>query len=566
MSIDKCSSCYKSRNEQDCMGIRAFSKDNDMDPYPLYGNPFSHLPKPHPMELQLIARAHPCFKAYVLPGNGDYAYKGNVCNIEQDITTYFTQLPPRLEDMPHCIVRKEYGHSSNRQFRDFKVRRDIVHGMLAVLRRTFQREYGEVQINGDNLNAIPADGNVFSSIPQVQEPQLEDHVSQFSRQSNQQRTQQSNQSSNESADEPPAPVQEDETENQLELGPEQGGATGQHPEDGDPNQLQAEYVPQSIQRHGMVEEGLQAALGSAANPMAWPEHGNRLSDYNTAFLQAKCFPYLFPHGCGDATMKDRRKAVSLAAATRHLLWYAMEKPDGSFYYPFANDERWMYWAQNTCERHRFQTQKGVYIDQNPQDAELTVDQINDFIAEGNQDRLREITARMSMFARNILGSNAYLYSKRKELESLFEVKGMPTLWFTFSAADNQWFDFHHSDQHPTDPNASAKEAAKERRKFVRDNPHLVDSLFYERVKLVIGHWLGVDSLNAEYVWFRVEYQERGTAHVHGCLRLKSDPGLVSLADRVLQGKQAQRRLEQSCDPDDYSNVGFIPAEQWDEDE
>ena len=119
--------------------------------------------------------------------------------------------------MPHCIVRKEYGPSSNsiRHFRDFKVRRNVVHGMLAVLRRTFAREYGEVHINEDNLNALPEDGNIFDLIPQVEEHQLEAHVSQLSTrvsqqdQPAQQSTQQTNQSSNESSDEPAALVQEE---------------------------------------------------------------------------------------------------------------------------------------------------------------------------------------------------------------------------------------------------------------------------------------------------------------------------------------------------------------------
>ena len=45
-----------------------------------------------------------------------------------------------------------------------------------------------------------------------------------------------------------------------------------------------------------------------------------------------------------------------------------------------------------------------------------------------------------MQSANITGSNAYIYSRRRELEALMESEGMPTLWFTFSVADNHWAD------------------------------------------------------------------------------------------------------------------------------
>ena len=60
-----------------------------MDPFPSH-DPFSSIPKLYPMEFQLIAQVPPCFKAYILPANGDYAYKDHVCNIEQDVTTFFS--------------------------------------------------------------------------------------------------------------------------------------------------------------------------------------------------------------------------------------------------------------------------------------------------------------------------------------------------------------------------------------------------------------------------------------------------------------------------------------------
>ena len=106
----------------------------------------------------------------------------------------------------------------------------------------------------------------------------------------------------------------------------------------------------------------------------------------------------------------------------------------------------------------------------------------EIIINGDLDRMRAITARMSMYASNIAGSNSYLYKKRKELEALFESKGMPTLWFTFSAADNHWLDLHHIELHPIDNTLNQKEKATVRRKFIWENPHIVDSIFMTESK------------------------------------------------------------------------------------
>jgi len=102
------------------LDCRVSSAQNDMDPFP-FGDPFSHLAPLLPMEIQLVAKAHPVFKTYFLPGNGDYAYTGNVCNLEQDIVvqTLFRQLPPRVEDLPHCIVRKDNRNGNHHSYKIF---------------------------------------------------------------------------------------------------------------------------------------------------------------------------------------------------------------------------------------------------------------------------------------------------------------------------------------------------------------------------------------------------------------------------------------------------------------
>ena len=57
-------------------------------------------------------------------------------------------------------------------------------------------------------------------------------------------------------------------------------------------------------------------------------------------------------------------------------------------------------------------------------------------------------------------------------------------------------------------------------------------------------------LKANWIWFCIEYQGRGSAHGHGCCRLACDPGIVQLAEKLLKGRQALH-LIQNQDPNGW---------------
>ena len=130
-----------------------------------------------------------------------------------------------------------------------------------------------------------------------------------------------------------------------------------------------------------------------------------------------------------------------------------------------------------------------------------------------------MVGRMQAYNGNINGSNAYFFGHKGNLEALMEQEGMSTMWFTLSAADNHWDDLHvllmDGATHPVFPTEEAK--AKHCRKLVRQYPHLLDHYFYERVQVPLKSFFGQDTaLAAKWTWFRIEHQERGTAHAHGC--------------------------------------------------
>ena len=55
-------------------------------------------------------------------------------------------------------------------------------------------------------------------------------------------------------------------------------------------------------------------------------------------------------------------------------------------------------------------------------------------------------------------------------------------------------------------------------------------------------------LDAEWHWYRYEFQARGRIHCHGVAKLKSDSGLCYLTDKALKGFLAEKSFIESPDP------------------
>ena len=89
---------------------------------------------------------------------------------------------------------------------------------------------------------------------------------------------------------------------------------------------------------------------------------------------------------------------------------------------------------------------------------------------------------------------------------------------------------------------------------VINNPHLVDWFFTKRVEEFIKEWL-YNCLDAEWHWYRYEYQARGSIHCHGIAKLKSDPGLCDLTDKALKGFIAEKYFDNNTSNSD--NIGAI---------
>ena len=87
------------------------------------------------------------------------------------------------------------------------------------------------------------------------------------------------------------------------------------------------------------------------------------------------FPTLFPYGKGDPTKRTRLHEVSLTEGFKHLIKYADLSTNGTFTWRFASHPRFPYWALNMKQRHQLLSQARIYLSQNPEDANLTTEEL-----------------------------------------------------------------------------------------------------------------------------------------------------------------------------------------------
>jgi hypothetical protein len=146
-----------------------------------------------------------------------------------------------------------------------------------------------------------------------------------------------------------------------------------------------------------------------------------------------------------------------------------------------------------------------------EDANLSEEDLRAIVREGGA-RLDRMLGNMQAYNANINGSNAYLHQWRNKLVALMKQEEMSSIWFSVSMADNHWQDLARALDPPGDEPrvfASEADAAKFRRKMVRDSPHLVDAFFMHRVKAMLKTFFGKDGFEAAWHFVRLELQKRG---------------------------------------------------------
>ncbi|MCL7028421.1 hypothetical protein MKW94_024005 [Papaver nudicaule] len=237
------------------------------------------------------------------------------------------------------------------------------------------------------------------------------------------------------------------------------------------------------------------------------------------------FPTLFPYGKADLR-RSRYRKVSECQYFQHLMKYH----DGRF----ARDSRFRYFAWNSLTRWRALTLGSIYVKKFPSDGELSIQSIRDMISSDD----RQLLSRISYYAKQIRGTRAYWYTRLKDLIAMVKQLGPPTIFFTLSAADLQWPELYSL----LDPENKLEtldpvERRREKGRLMNENPLIVSWFFQKRVSVFFKEYLKKQFLVVDY-WYRYEWKNRGSGHVHGFLWLKDSPDV----SRIASDEQVRRSI------------------------
>ena len=159
----------------------------------------------------------------------------------------------------------------------------------------------------------------------------------------------------------------------------------------------------------------------------------------------------------------------------------------------------------------------VYIKQHPKDACLSLDELKSMVECGGE----QFSKNVMHYASTLRRTKQYWFKQRIRLIAMIDKLGLPTVFFTHSAADGQWPELAGLICKDSPENSSS------RSKAVNENPAVADWFFYERISKFVETYYK-DILGATDYWFRFEWQHRGSPHVHGLAWLPNAPDAEKL--------------------------------------
>ena len=272
--------------------------------------------------------------------------------------------------------------------------------------------------------------------------------------------------------------------------------------------LSGTFVPMNFTK-GIVKNSVVERQQFSHTTITWPQiQNNPINEFKTEGYMTCVFPSLFPTGAGDFS-QPRMRAVTIGNYIKHLMMYK----DGRF----ATHPRFRFFALNTEMRWRALQAGRIYIKQHPQDALLSVEELRDMVGNGSE----AFSNRVLHFATSLRGTRPYWFKQRSRLIAMVNSLGLPTIFFTHSAADTQWPELANLIC-KNNPQSKAK-----RTEAVIKNPAIADWFFFQRIKLFIKHFYK-DILHAKDYWLQFEYQHRGSPHVHGLAWLAGSPNMEDL--------------------------------------
>ena len=258
---------------------------------------------------------------------------------------------------------------------------------------------------------------------------------------------------------------------------------------------------------------------------------NPVSEWDTNILYLSLtFPTLYP--TGEADLNDVRiRSVKPADYYEHLMRYE----DGRF----AQHPRFRYVAFNMLMRKQA-SQKGTFFcKRNSKHNKMSLEELKDVISKGDSD----IANQIAFFGNTLRGTKPYWQKASREIEAYVHNLGAPSVFFTVSAADHQWWDMQrlmpNFDQYSSFPQLDTASRSRMAWQNLQDNPHIAAAHLENRFEIFFK--ITQSRFHIEDFWYRYEWQARGSGHIHGFFWLDRTKN-ISFPDPYIKVQSTEQKL------------------------
>ena len=395
-----------------------------------------------------------------------FGYRGNVINFAQNVNELARALPHRIRDLSSIIAVRQQRADGHV---DFRVRAGMVRAALLWLRE-YNTFYANIELSEDNMALLPEDGDAYQVVQgyAVEDPDPDD----------------------------PPPQ-------------ENPGPSEDHVAEGDV--IAVSGVPM-LQPHRQ-EDQVEAVLN-------YPSRDPNPVNESTAGYVVMAFPHLFPYGRADLY-----EARSEGLTARQYFSHLLQLRDGRF----ADDPRFRFFAFNTVMRHDALRAGNLYVRRNEDLQGKTVGQLRDMVREQPS-----LTRNIMFYGAKLQGTRQYWGARLGELLNMIDQLGLPTLFLTLSAADFHWPDLFRllldSEGLEDEERVLLEDLTEEhRRNLIANHPFVPSMFFMRRVEIFLTKILKL-MYPVKDIWFRYEWQFRGSPHIHCILWLRNAPDLTRLKE------------------------------------
>lgn len=281
---------------------------------------------------------------------------------------------------------------------------------------------------------------------------------------------------------------------------------------------QHQKIVPSISKPNMLNDKKQDTSTNSQPVYTLPLPNNKPVDILGSSLETPieelAFPWLFPYGVNGFTSQREKKITDLAYFQSRLMNYDTR---------FSADLPYLFFENSIYEARKLSSCISIALRMKTicsSDKQHKL-QAKDLRGKINADIIED----SYVFMRNIRGTPAYWRNELLNLLAGIATLGPPTWFVTLSAADLQWqelFTLLSPKKHYSDLSSN------EKWKLMRENTLLIAKHFNRRKQAFLKYILHGKSKPLGEItdyFLRIEFQLRGSPHIHMFLWVKGSPDL-----------------------------------------